>query len=285
MPSLNDRISPAVWKESATQASALAEFLVSSSASRSVDKSAQTIAGLRTVAINVLAHVAYGHHKQFALHDSSRKGSWDMTYVDAISLCTEQLILAAFVPAWLLSLPIMPQLLQTLGTALRRLPGLTGDMLQQERHQSYLAAPNANQTGLGNHPQTIMSTLVRLSDQEKNRENDISTGSGKDSSASIVGSSTNYLTEEEIAGNLFIFTAAGFDTTANTMGYAVTLLAACPHWQAWVQAEIDDVMGGPTQRRSDEMQLPDYATNFPRLVRCMAVMVSYRSSWKVSQDY
>lgn len=106
-----------------------------------------------------------------------------------------------------------------------------------------------------------MEELVRLSDQEKIRT-DTST------SESLDKVTKKFLTEEEIAGNLFIFTAAGFDTTANTMSYAVVLLAVFPEWQVWIQTEIDTVFGGPG------MPPTDYATAFPKLSRCLAVMVS-----------
>lgn len=232
-----------VWRESAEQASTFSDILLASSSS-SPRESGQTITGLRTIAMNVLARIAYGHRKPFVPHAPVRDPSASMSYVDAIALCTELLIAAAFIPARLLKLPFMPNSLQCLGVALQRLPGLTKNMLDEERHRV-------------GETDTIMSTLVRLSDQEKVQE---TKPSGRDGT----GGKT-YLTEDEIAGNLFIFTAAGFDTTANTMSYACALLAAYPQWQTWIQEEIDIVLGGTE---------PDYATAFPKLIRCMAVMVS-----------
>jgi hypothetical protein len=123
-----------------------------------------------------------------------------------------------------------------------------------------------------------MSTLVRLSDQEKEQlENKTSNSSEEKKSVVRDSSGSSYLTEEEIAGNLFVFTAAGFDTTANTMSYAVTLLAVYPEWQTWIQNEIDNVLGGPPAGQEDEI-LPDYEITFPKLMRCMAVMVSHNHS-------
>ena len=46
----------------------------------------------------------------------------------------------------------------------------------------------------------------------------------------------------EILGNLFQFTAAGFDTTANTMAYAIKILAIETKWQDWIIEEIDSVL-------------------------------------------
>jgi hypothetical protein len=277
-PALNERISSDIWIESADQASSLANLLLSSSPPPSVDQASRTIPGLRKIAMNVLARIAYGRHTPFALSSSLSDSSTNMSYVDAISLCTELLVPAAFLPAKLLRLPIMPQLLQTLGAALERLPSLTQDMLNQERKRSCAVSSTTDQTTtatLSSCSNTIMSTLVRLSDQGKDRTDDTtSTLLEKDKARTgRSGAGSSYLSEEEIAGNLFIFTAAGFDTTANTMSYAVALLAAYPEWQVWIQTEIDNVLGGPQEELGAGMPLPEYTTAFPKLVRCLAVMV------------
>jgi cytochrome P450 len=230
--------------------------------------------------MHVLGRIGYGQHKPFALRSSSLVPSEDMSYVDAIALCTENLLSAAFLPASLLKLPLMPRLLQKLGAALTRLPSLTQDMLDQERQRPSSTASRAGDVPTAKpdgSPTTIMSTLVRLSDQEKNRAEGDNVSVLKPNQ-SIKRDTKSYLTEEEIAGNLFIFTAAGFDTTANTMSYAVTLLAVYPEWQAWIQTEIDSVLGGLSET-------PDYATVFPRLTRCLAVMVSLHPRLIVSSRH
>ena len=249
------------------QASCLADLLLSASSSHAVQRPVEIVLGLRTIAINVLARIAYGHNKPFNLSSPSTRPSAGISYVDAISLVTEKLIYAAFLPASFLGLPFMPRISQQLGIALKRLPELTQDMLNQERQKSASTLPNVSQTtkSPNNSPETIMKTLVHLSDQEKNWT-DTSTRELSDDITK------KFLTEEEIAGNLFIFTAAGFDTTANTMSYAVTLLVVYPEWQAWIQTEIDTVFGRP------DVSPTDYATAFPKLVRCLAVMVSYHST-------
>jgi hypothetical protein len=136
-------------------------------------------------------------------------------------------------------LPFMPQLLQTLGIALKRLPDLTKDMLDQERRRSISTVPAAGRTlpaNLNKCPKTIVSTLIRLSDQEKEQTEGQTAILSKEKRPITGGSSrsNSYLTENEIAGNLFIFTATGFDTTTNTMSYAITLLAAYLEWQTWI---------------------------------------------------
>ncbi|KAA8612564.1 CypX Cytochrome P450 [Pyrenophora tritici-repentis] len=266
-PALNERISQDVWTESTEQASSLADTLHLPSTTHSLEKSSEAVTGVRTIAMNVLARIAYGYNKPFAASQSSDLQAANFSYVDAIELCTQFLALAAFIPGGLLRLPIMPRLLQTIGAAMKQLPELTRDMLDQERSKGS-STPSSGRS-------TIMSTLVRLSDQGKDQ---VSSGNSllveknqQTTEASTSGSS--YLTEEEIAGNLFIFTAAGFDTTANTMSYAITLLAACPEWQAWIQAEIDTVFGDTLGGVDGESALPEYATAFPKLKRCLAVML------------
>lgn len=236
-----------VWRESAEQATSFADILLASSSS-AAHEAGQTMTGLRTIAMNVLARIAYGHRKPFIPHAPVRDATSSMSYVDAIALCTELLVAAALFPAGLLKLPFMPNPLQCLGVALQSLPELTKNMLESERHKG--------KGSLEDRSDTIMSTLVRLSDQEKEQADGLS----------VRGSSVSksYLTEDEIAGNLFIFTAAGFDTTANTMSYACALLAAYPRWQTWIQYELDTVLS---------LTEPNYATTFPELIRCMAVMV------------
>ncbi|OAQ85151.1 cytochrome p450 domain-containing protein [Purpureocillium lilacinum] len=81
---------------------------------------------------------------------------------------------------------------------------------------------------------------------------------------------SQFLREDEIAGNLFVFTAAGYDTTANTMTYAVGLMAAYPQWQAWLQDELDRVLGS---KAVGESRILPYTTYFPKLKRCLAVMM------------
>ncbi|CAI6331411.1 unnamed protein product [Periconia digitata] len=255
-PALSERISEEVWKVSAEHASSLTDILLSNG-----PLTTKTIPGLRAIAINVLTRIAYGHKKPFALPSSTYDPKAELSYVDGICLCTEFLVVAAFAPWRMLRWSVMPTSMQTLGVALQRLPELTKNMLDQVRQSSAMVTSVDSTTHAGPHkgPDPILKTFARLSDEQ---DDNAAKGDGK--------TGRSYLTEEEIAGNLFIFTAAGFDTTANTMGYATTLLAAYPKWQEWIQEEIDGVLSRP--QNDEEKSLPDYATAFPQLKRCLAVM-------------
>jgi cytochrome P450 len=82
--------------------------------------------------------------------------------------------------------------------------------------------------------------------------------------------SANGLSDDEIYGNLFIFSFAGHETTANTLSYAIYLLAAFPEYQEWVGQELDEVLQG-----HDGVETIDYEEVYPQLKRCLALMVSF----------
>ena len=46
------------------------------------------------------------------------------------------------------------------------------------------------------------------------------------------------LSNEELLGNMFIFSLAGHETTANALSAAIIFLAANPRWQDWLREEI-----------------------------------------------
>jgi hypothetical protein len=80
-------------------------------------------------------------------------------------------------PTWLFALPIMPQWVRNIGIVKQRFEILTKEMLENERR------------GAATRPaerKSLMSTLVALSDAEKDH--------------------SGSLTEEQISGNLFLFT-------------------------------------------------------------------------------
>jgi hypothetical protein len=253
-PNLNERISEKVWAESLTQARQMADFLVRKPAGIADD----TINSLRAVAINVLGRVGYDQPKAFRPMELPSEPDAPMTYVEAISLCTELLVLVALLPGWLLRLPFLPKPVRTVGAAMGKLPALTEEMLEEERR---IAADT--DTARDN----VMSMLVRLSDQGKAEDR-----LGKAAGAGGGGGAGQFLTEDEIAGNLFVFTGAGFDTTATTLTYSVALLAIYPEWQAWIQEEIDFVLDAASKEKDGDVAF-DYSTCFPKLNRCLALMV------------
>jgi cytochrome P450 len=202
----------------------------------------ETIDGLRSIAIHVLGSAGYGISQPWGQQEKELPSGHKLGYIDALTAVMNDFVLAALLPAKVLMLRIMPEYVRKVGTAMGEFPMYTREMLEKERMLSTSSAQPRN---------NLMSTLVKASDEEK-----------KQDTKSKISQS---LSEQEIMGNLFQFTLAGFDTTANTLAYAVTTLAAYPEWQDWIIEEIDYVF-----REGRDM---DYEKTYPKLGRCLALMV------------
>ncbi len=236
-PNLNERISGLVWTESCHQAREMLDYYMN----RLNGETDKTLEGLRLIAMHVLGSAGYGVSQPW--DQGVPKPGQEWSYVDAISIVINNIAPAAVLPAFVYSLPFIPESFKMIRRAVREFPVLTKQMLEAERQSATADARARN---------NMMSTLVRVSDEAKAEKQ-------------VDAKSMQYLSEEEILGNLFLFTAAGFDTTANSMAYAITILAAYPQWQEWIFEELDGVLPGDG--------VSDYARIFPKLIRCLALMV------------
>lgn len=180
------------------------------------------------------------------------KPGFKQTYIQSVKSIINNVDGPLLLPQWfLLNYPsFMPghQKLKTLGYAIQEFPQHTHTMLNEEsqrlREQQSVSRSN------------IMSQLVQASE---NGDPDLRTGDKK----------MKALSDEEMMGNLFVFTGAGFDTTANTISYALILLSRYPQWQDWLFEEIDGILSNETA--TDEEL--DYATIFPKATRVLALML------------
>ncbi|KIW01468.1 uncharacterized protein PV09_07225 [Verruconis gallopava] len=231
-PNLNERISKSVWDESCHQAAKMSDYLVRNSGNKTID-------GLRNIAINVLGRSSYGQNQEWTPDEPVDTSDihQELTYFKSISLVTSMLLPAAFIPPILMDLWFLPTALRLLGRGLKMLPKLTSELLENERRVAEVDQVPRN---------NLLSQMVQLSDHSKASKSGLT------------------LTEEEIHGNLFLFSAAGFDTTANTMGYGVTLLAAYPEWQDWMREDYHGLDSDPSSWVYEDI--------FPRCKRTLAVM-------------
>ncbi|KAK3175927.1 hypothetical protein OEA41_007249 [Lepraria neglecta] len=254
-PLLNERISRSVWDESCQQAQEMLQHFTSrrkdsgahDEQSADLGETRATIEGVRSIAINVIGSVAYGTPRSWHHRDAIAQEGFRLSYMDAILAIVENLVPATFVPITILTSPVMPRSIQRIGFAVKEFPVHAKKLLDDERNTSPASGQAKN----------LMSTLVKVSDAERH--------------ATTASSKGSYLSEHELTGNMFQFTIAGFDTTANTMCYAITLLAANPVWQIWIRDEIDQVVlhgqdGG-------------YENLYPQLKRCLALMRTSFIPW------
>jgi hypothetical protein len=220
----------------------------------------ETLDGLRSVAINVLGSAAYGYSQPWSPGfaeslngggNSGEKnwGSGRIAYFKTIALVVDSFIAAVLIPNSIKKLPFMPESLQFIGRQMERVPQYVKEIF--DAHQNTKNTAESEEGKSARRKENVLDMLLQYS---QNREK---------------AAATNglYLTEDELSGNLWVFTGAGFDTTANTMGYAVTLLTAYPEYQDWIREELcalDDADVSPEE----------YETGFGLCPRILAVMVS-----------
>lgn len=241
-PSFNENISSLVWDEAGRQA----RDMLSCWSQRGQSGTRETVADTATLALHVLTNAAFG--AAYSFNEGVRKlaPGHKMTYRDSLSLCLSNILTFAIIPKRYLSFSFMPQKLQMVGQAACEFQQYMEEMLASERLSS--------RTDRVSERHDLMSALVRASDEE---------AMGKGSKLGLA--------DDEIYGNVFVYNLAGHETTANTVAYALFLLAAHPQYQDWVREEIKRVHGITPNGK-------DYDQTFPRLQRCRAIMVSIIAS-------
>lgn len=200
----------------------------------------------RTLSLDVLA--ATGFQKSYKFRASTEPGPDEArNYRQALMLTLDNALFMMLVPPKLLTMPFIPKSWARIGRATNDLRQYMMDMLNEERRLL-----DAGKPGTGN----LMSSLVRASEVEQMKNS-------KSNANDIRG-----LTVSEILGNIFVINFAGHDTTANTLAYAILLLAAYPEVQDWVGQELEEILPDSSSETWRYEQL------FPRLKRCLAVLVS-----------
>lgn len=260
VPPFNERVSEGVWEETGRQIEG---------ARRKWDRAGvvrSTQDDTTRVAFNVLSATGFGVQCDFeaggdAHGDADGKSSGHrLSYRDALGHMLNHVIIMTIYtllrrlgwPEW-----AMWGSLGNMALAKNEFGLYMAEMLQRERDKIRSGSLAK---------ESLMSVLVKSSDQ----------GMQAESSSSNVSKSGPVLSDDEIYGNLFIYNIAGHDTTAGSMNYAITMLAAEPKWQEWLAEEIDVVL------KEDESSLK-YSAIFPKLSRCQAIMVSRRTCPEVAK--
>jgi cytochrome P450 len=242
---INERISKTVFNESVRQTEGLLGE-VYERADGGVSDSNRLFDMMKKITIHVLSGAGMGASVAWNGNNNERpREGYKMTYIEACKTVINGVAGPIILPIWLMkNWPwFLPghEFLQALAPAMIEFPLHTKHLLEQERQRT-LSHGGLTQSN-------IMSQLLQASEQEEK---------------------SKALTEEEMLGNLFIFTAAGFDTTANTLSYALVLLCRYPEVQDWILEEVDDLL--PTSSSSSGEEV-DYAAVFPKVTRIMAVML------------
>jgi hypothetical protein len=261
-PPFNERNSNNIWKESLAQTtgskccSILASFLLSSMmkietdihqvlqswTSQGKNGVTRTAKDTMTLALHVLIAGGLGKSYSFSGGVGTLAEGHTMSYRDALKI-----ILLNLTPAVILgSLPPIPSFILTkrmneINSAVGEFRSHMNEMVEEERIRV---------DKLDSEKDNLLTALVRAGN------------------AASQGKERSSLSHDEVMGNLFIYNVAGHDTTANTICYAIYLLAAQPDYQDWLREEIGSVFQG-----NDKVETWEYEKAFPKLKRCLALMV------------
>ncbi|KUJ12892.1 cytochrome P450, family 5, subfamily A [Mollisia scopiformis] len=233
-PPFNERNSSFVWKESLTQASGMLKTWIKAGKEGVVQTPNYTL----TLALHVLTAAGFGKSYDFDAGLAMPADGHTLSYRDALREVLKNLFVSIIITSVTLPSVMLSKSMKDVKTAIAEFKQYMVEMVEEEK--SLVHEKEAEKDNL-------MSVLVRASEAE--------------------AGGRNGLTNEEIYGNLFIYNLAGHDTTAHTLAYAITLMAAHPNLQTWIREELDFVFGG-----EDAVGDEDYEKAFPRLKRCLALM-------------
>lgn len=241
-PVINERISRSVFDESIRQTESLLAD-VFDRADGATAETNQLFTMMKKITIHVLSGAGMGAQVSWNNDEIDRpQDGYRMTYMQACKTVVEAASGPIILPFCFLKLypSFLPgqKFMKDLQHAKQEFPRHTQDLIEKERRRAAIEG--------GDTKSNVMSQLLQANEGDSK--------AGKQ------------LSDSEVQGNLFIFTTAGFETTANTLSYALALLCRFPEWQRWIFEEIDQVM--PTDAGEDL----DYTTIHPKVVRILAVM-------------
>jgi cytochrome P450 len=200
----------------------------------------EMIPGVSRLALNIQLAVQYNINPPWEQAGPVEKPTLVQKVARDLKLMLPVYGLMMVLPRRLLTLSIWPKGVQDAAMAAGNVPGELKSLLAVEREALQKADG-------GSH--TFLSNMLRFLESEKEEAGDL--GPRKS------------LTDKELIANLFLFTVASFDTTANTISYAIALLAIHPEWQDWIMEEVDAVSA----------EHPLTVDDFTKMPRCLALMV------------
>lgn len=201
----------------------------------------------KTFSLHVLSSAGFGKSYPFNSSSDFASSSRSSTYKDSLCLILENAILILVLGPKLLSNRFLQRIFPShwvrVGRATVDFKAYMAEIIEEEK----LSLAQGKQSR-----DNLMTALIRSSSEAERGQS---------------------LTEAEIFGNMFIFNFAGHDTTAHTLAYTFVLLAAHPNVQMWMSQEIRHVCG------STATSALNYRQIFPKLKRCLAVLVNLLLPW------
>lgn len=232
-----------MWEEALSQARDMLQSWTDQGASGTRD----TVMNTATLTLHVLTGAGFGISYPYDKGVQSPPPGYDLSYRDALLTVLQSVVILAIIPKSLMDFRFSPAKLRRVSQATREFQMYMDEMLNTVRNSKPKQRAQSK---------NLLNALVQASEEARRSSHD--------------GVTRNGLTDKEIFGNIFIYNLAGYETTANTLATGIVLLAAYPEWQEWLAEEINLVF-------DDDESSPKwkYEEAFPRLNRCLAVMVRF----------
>ena len=213
-----------------------------------------TSADTRTLALHVLAYAGFQRSYPFISIVKDNEAQPPSTYRDALSLILRNILVILVLPSAAFRIPLLPSKWKKVGWAINEFRNYMLDQLADEKQLIAEGKPGSG---------TLVSNLVRASEARPEAVG------GYDEKTSTAGRSQDLkaLSVDEILGNIFVYNFAGHDTTATSLAYAVLLLVAHPEAQNWIAEELNFYL------ENGDSETWRYETVFPKLKRCLAILV------------
>ncbi|KAK2610232.1 hypothetical protein N8I77_003682 [Diaporthe amygdali] len=254
----NERNNRLVWDEALRQAGQVAAYWNGRGAEGFNSTAADTVA----VSLNILATAALGeswdfqpaHHAETTRREIQSGDGQATSYRESLHTLLSSVRTLVLTPKWLYRVPewcIPSEYLSRFVSTHKVFGKYMEDMVRQRKAD--IANGNTR-----TDDSTFLSALVLKSEEVRRDEESKKTG----------GNTTASLSNAELYGNLFTYNLAGHETTANSLSFAIYLLAAFPEWQEWVREEVDLVYGAPVDGKVNTA----YEDVFPNLKRCRAFL-------------
>ncbi|KAI3398548.1 hypothetical protein diail_9072 [Diaporthe ilicicola] len=272
----NERNNRLVWDEALRQAGQAAAYW----SSRGLDGFNSTAADTIALSLNILATAALGESWDFEpasgdvgnkARGAARGGKEGQatSYRESLHTLLSSVRTLMLTPKWVYRMPAwcIPSAYLARFVSTKKLFGQHMEAMVRQR-KADIASGNTR-----TDDSTFLNALV-LKSEEVRRDEEGNKGGGGGG-----GGSSASLSNDELYGNLFTYNLAGHETTANTLSFAIYLLAAFPEWQEWMREEVDFVCGRPADGEVNTA----YDDVFPRLKRCRAFLVSHY--WGLTECY
>ncbi|OAQ64573.1 cytochrome P450 monooxygenase [Pochonia chlamydosporia 170] len=242
---IDERISKTVFEESIEQADGLLGEIEASTDGTAPTETRHLFDMLKKITIHVLLTAGMG--RTVAWQDDKEQKpepGYRMSHIKSLTTVVTSIAGFGLLPTWLLVQ--WPEWL----SGHQKMTSIGHAKMEVEKRSKSILDQERTSRARGEESTSMNNIMVKLLDASEE---------GKDSGQP--------LTEAEMISNLFIFTAAGFETTATLLTYATVLLARYPAWQDWLLEEVDEITPA-----NDQPSYMEYSAIFPRATRTMAFM-------------